>query len=739
MRTIHSPERSLPPAFPPPALRIRSDIAWICYSENRRWVAQDPIANAFYYFSEVEYEAACLLDGSKSLIEIVQIVNRRALRSPISLTWLEVLVQRLLRTDLLQPLPQNPACAARRGSKKFRFLNQIATNPLAIRIPLLRPSRQFRFAENLAAFLFHRGVMYVGIVLLAVTSFLLLARWLHRPEQIFYDITRLQGERWLALLGMLLVIKSLHELGHYLATVRWKADCHELGILLLCFSPCLYCDTTQAWKLRSRWQRAAISAAGIYVELWIAAIGGLVFLNTESGLWHTLGAGAWLTCTLGTLVINGNPCFRYDGYYILSDLWGVPNLGAQSSSALWRTAVHWLGGRSPDPSRYDKPVWQLALFALVSGIYRTLVLALILAMVWTFLVPAGLGMLALLILASIGLGISFMLWRNLQAALLEFMSSTPIAPWRFAILLLAIGGAAWTAAKYPIPLNVRARGFAELRYGKPVYVTATSVLRDVRTTLGGEVEKGQPLFDADAPEKRLEWLQLSHELEELRVRIRILEESKVSDESANYELPTLLELKSELEAKQKLLWPELASLRQEVAARGFYVPQESRVPKPFADGTTRWEPGHLLAEERLGMVLERGMMTGWLSSEYAYDMHALVPESDVRWIQVGMRAEAILDSQASLRIPCQVTRVAPEPVPEFPRELLGDSSLVALRDIDGRLRVETPHYLVVLEPVTQPPSVWRGSLVSVHFELPGKTLVQMLSEIVQRQFRTQRR
>ncbi len=65
----------------------------------------------------------------------------------------------------------------------------------------------------------------------------------------------------------------------------------------------------------------------MYVELIIASLAAMVWLITQDGLLHSLAANVMLLCSLGTLLINGNPFLRYDGYYILSDLWGVPNLG----------------------------------------------------------------------------------------------------------------------------------------------------------------------------------------------------------------------------------------------------------------------------------------------------------------------------------------------------------------------------------------------------------------------------
>ena len=154
------------------------------------------------------------------------------------------------------------------------------------------------------------------------------------------------GDRWWYLAACYVVAKSLHELGHGLACVRYRAYCRELGVMFLCLAPCLYCDTTDAWKLSSKWERAAIAAAGMWVEWILATLAAGVWLITQAGTLHYVAASMMLVCSLGTLLVNSNPLLKYDGYYLLSDLWGVPNLSELGSDALRGLLISALSGRS---------------------------------------------------------------------------------------------------------------------------------------------------------------------------------------------------------------------------------------------------------------------------------------------------------------------------------------------------------------------------------------------------------
>ena len=81
-------------------------------------------------------------------------------------------------------------------------------------------------------------------------------------------------------------------------------------------------------------------------ELLLAAVATLVWWAAEPGVLSSLCLNVMLVASLGTLVLNGNPLMRYDGYYILADLIEVPNLEQQSRSQL----VAWLGAGAWGPN-----------------------------------------------------------------------------------------------------------------------------------------------------------------------------------------------------------------------------------------------------------------------------------------------------------------------------------------------------------------------------------------------------
>ncbi|MCU0718077.1 MAG: hypothetical protein MUC83_00120, partial [Pirellula sp.] len=538
--------------------KVRQDLEWVWYADTARWVAVDGVTSAFFYLSLLEYECVRRMDGGHSPGEIVAAINSTTLYKPINLGWIQAFLKRLRHSQLLvshgslprsQPLsfdqiskiqPNDSLSARARAPTPGvgSWILQSIFNPLCIRLPLIQPNESGRFGRCLAHLLWNPIVFTGLLVSLVVVMLLVAGRVYVQSNWSFDDLSRIQGDR-LLLLGIVYVcIKALHELGHYLACVRWNVRCREIGLMLLVFAPSLYCDTTDSWRLSSKWQRAAIAAGGIYIELLIAMLAGVCYLSTGDGLLNTIAAQAILVCGISTIIVNGNPFFRYDGYYIASDLWGVPNLALQSQNALWQSFIHALGGRAPDPSNFDRPIGVLSLFCVASLCYRGMIFLAIIAILWKLLVPLGLGLFALLMIATLFMGFFIYLKRLARHIVLEFFMDPPIRAVRVVVLMLFFIGFAWAAYAVPIPLTIRARCFLDYETRKPLYCREASVLDQIGRFEMPLAEKDL-IFQFDNVTKRREILELENELKVLDVKIDVLRKSMVDKAAAAFELPTL--------------------------------------------------------------------------------------------------------------------------------------------------------------------------------------------------------
>lgn len=118
--------------------------------------------------------------------------------------------------------------------------------------------------------------------------------------------------------------------------------------------------------------RILVSAAGILVELGFAAIGALLWISTH-GIAQDIGLVLVLIGGVSTLLINGNPLLRFDGYYVLADYLEIPNLATRAKKAVWARCHRWLSGQPDDSISVEdntEKMWLLS-YGVLSALYRT--------------------------------------------------------------------------------------------------------------------------------------------------------------------------------------------------------------------------------------------------------------------------------------------------------------------------------------------------------------------------------
>src|SRR5207302_1912773 len=145
-----------------------------------------------------------------------------------------------------------------------------------------------------------------------------------------------------------------------------------------------------------------ISGAGIYVELMIAALATFVWWNTSSYPFvNYLSLSLMVVCSVSTVMFNGNPLMRYDGYYVLADWLEIPNLRDRSNRYMQRLVMEHCLGIEVQPEQY-MALWRRSLFvtyAIVSYIYRWVVTFVILRFMATFLKPYKLEVISTMLAA----------------------------------------------------------------------------------------------------------------------------------------------------------------------------------------------------------------------------------------------------------------------------------------------------------------------------------------------------
>ncbi|MFY0582911.1 hypothetical protein ACN28S_59250 [Cystobacter fuscus] len=170
--------------------------------------------------------------------------------------------------------------------------------------------------------------------------------------------------------AMLFGALAFHELGHAAASRYSGADPAEIGIGLYLVFPVLFCNVTEAWRL-PRASRMRVNLGGVYFQLIVTALAVPVQLATHSAV-----IAAFIGASMTALCVTLNPFFRFDGYWVYSDLFRLPNLRDQSRAwgahVLTRVA-HWLTGRRDMvPPPFAGAPMALRFYALASTLFFTL-------------------------------------------------------------------------------------------------------------------------------------------------------------------------------------------------------------------------------------------------------------------------------------------------------------------------------------------------------------------------------
>src|SRR5436190_16920311 len=284
---------------------------------------------------------------------------------------------------------------------------QTFTNILYIKIPVIDPDRILHHMLKHMSWIFSIWFLVLSLTVmgaaigLVATHFDTFMGKLPSYHEFFSFKTAIY--LWAAL-G---VVKVIHEFGHGLSCKAFGGEVHEMGFLLLCLSPAMYCNVSDSWTLPNKWHRIIIGAAGIYVELMIAAISTFVWWNSSSHPFiNNMSLSLMIVCSVSTVMFNGNPLMRYDGYYVLSDWIEIPNLRDRANRYISSCFQEYCLGIEVQPEPYMEPTRKVLflIFAVVSYVYRWVITFFILQFMANWLAPYRLeivsNILALCALAS---------------------------------------------------------------------------------------------------------------------------------------------------------------------------------------------------------------------------------------------------------------------------------------------------------------------------------------------------
>lgn len=294
-------------------------------------VLEDPVGGRVHRFSPAAYRFIGAMDGRRDVDKIWQLLQSvHGDDAPTQDEVIRLLSQLHSADALVSDVAPDSLEVFRRFQKHERAKwKQKLGSPLAVRFSFLDPENFLNRTYPSIKWLFGPagGVIWLVVVLLG--AILAAVNWSSITENII--------DRSLAPANLLLLwlvypfVKTLHELAHGYAIKKAGGEVHDIGIMLLVLIPVPYVDATSASSFPDKYQRILVGVAGILVEMFLASLALFVWLAVEDGAVHAIAYNIMLIGGVSTLLFNGNPLLRFDGYYVLQDALEIPNLGTRAN------------------------------------------------------------------------------------------------------------------------------------------------------------------------------------------------------------------------------------------------------------------------------------------------------------------------------------------------------------------------------------------------------------------------
>ncbi|MEX2307118.1 MAG: HlyD family efflux transporter periplasmic adaptor subunit [Pirellulales bacterium] len=678
----------------PLALRLRPDLQPLPVemSGATTWIVKDPVTLEHFQFSAAEYALMDRLRRPVSIAELQRWFEREFAPRTITPQAVWEFLSRLHEAGLvISDAPgQGQELSARMRRERTRNWAMSWTRLLAIRFRGVDPDAFLTATHERCRWLFSKPALAVA------TAVVLYALWLvvgHFDEfrSRLPELAALVDARNLTWLLLAIGgVKVLHELGHALACKHFGGEVRELGFMLLVFAPCLYCDVSDAWRLTSKWRRIAVSAAGVLVELTLAAVATIVWWHAEPGILKLVALDVMIICTVNTLLVNGNPLLRYDGYYILSDLAETPNLWQRSRDVLRRWTTHWLfasraagtaasrwSGPGDDPLVPARQRPWLALYAMASKLYLTLVFVTIVWGLVQFLYPYHLQNLAYAVgLTVLGSALVGPVTNAVRLAR-NPLRRGELRTGRLA-LITALGLASAVAVlSLPVNYYVKAPVVLLPEDALRVYATIEGTLVEARPA-GANVKRGEIIGKLENIETGLELARLEGEQRLRQMRVEHLERLRGLDRQANDELPTARAALTDSERR-------LAELRRETERLTLTAPADGMIisaprtedPPRGAIRLATWS-GSLLEPTNRGAHVEPGTLVCLIGDPSRLNAVLLVDDTDVKRLEPGQRALLRIEQLPGQVIEGEVVDVARHDVRDVDSEPAGRADLASL-------------------------------------------------------------
>ncbi|MDA1178687.1 MAG: HlyD family efflux transporter periplasmic adaptor subunit [Planctomycetota bacterium] len=666
------------------------------------FVLEDTLRGKYFRLGAVEYSFFVKLDGQRTIRQIVAELASEYGSEALNEQEAFGIGRWFVEQELAESRASRSAGQQWKCRQQWLGRRWLGWNPLFVKTRLGNPDDWLTRMDPLGRGIFTWPcfAVWLCVVLAALVRVSLQQERLSRDS-----VGILAPQNWLLLLTVWVVLKVIHETSHGLACKRFGVPVRECGVMWVMFSPMAYVDATAAWRLPDKWQRIVVSLAGMYAEGFVAAVAACIWSYLDVGTAAHVCYQIMVAAGISTLIFNANPFMRFDGYFVLSDWWEVPNLSVLAqrySGYLFRKYL--LGARVSPPSMPPRKAVGIKLYSLIAWWWRiAMMLGIIIAAQRLFW---GAGVLLAIGTTALWLGVPFIRWSLL---VWEGKEKIP-SPVRLVASVAVAVSVAWVVyAWLPWPAGVSAPALIEGHQDVVVRTRTPGFVREVLVENDQAVLAGQVLFKLENRELEQEGVDLRLQIQQVGSRRSdFLEQADHAAEQSQRRFQ---------EALQKRL-NERQNELQELVVR---APQDGRVLAPLLD-------------ERLGTFVKSGTEVLRICGPEK-QVRISVHQDDLEHFRAMVGKEVRVATRSGASLGARLTEVQPHATAQVP-----DVALTAIAGgplpVQPRARTEksssdasgaeydllTPRFVAIAQllPETNPPP--HGMLASVSFFTADETV-----------------
>ena len=692
-----------------PRLRNHAQIHRHVYRGGVWFVLQNHSTGKFHRFTPVANLIIGLMDGQRTLQEIWDIAVHRLGDEVPTQDEVVKLLSDLHRADvLLSDAPPDLHELQKRHRKHGRMrLKQYIGNPLSLRIPLFDPDRMLDRLLPFVKPLFGWGGALAWLLVVGAALVLGAMHWQALSSGAIDHIFSI--ENLLLIWFVFPLIKLLHEFGHAFAIKNDGGEVHEMGIMLLVLMPIPYVDASSATAFRDKRSRMRVGAAGMLVELFIAALAMVAWVYLEPGTVRAIAYNVIMVAGISTVLFNGNPLLRFDGYYILSDYLEIPNLGQRANDYLGYLTNRYLfgveGGNAPNATLGERR-WFVA-FGVASFMYRMFMMvtiALLVASQFFFIgVLLAIWAVATMLLLPVGKKLQYLFsGPRLESHRRRALAVTGLI---VAIVVVLLG-------VLPVPSSTRTEGVIWAPEEAQVRSTVDGFISKVIAAPGQRVQRGDVLIECEDPELQARTRVLQAQLNELEAKYNAFLSSK------RVQADLINEQKAHLLNALELAHQRQAELLIRSATDGVFV---------MAD-----------VQNAPGKFAPRGEVLAFVTDSAAKRVRVVVAQAEENIVSTRSQKVEIRPSGAIGKpIPAQIVHEVPAATDELPSmtlSLQGGGKIGIDPGKAGEGKALERLFVLDLEIAEKVPVNYIGGRVYVRFEHPSEPLAEQWYRAMRRLF-----